>query len=421
MDYYFFSKKNVRDSSAAITEKNVVLCRSGMQIYRRFEIEGRGDLDMKGHDEEEFLEYRPPDVVVAAKDLMKNLPVTKEHPSSFVCPENWSSLAHGTTGSDIDVISLGEGEIGIESSIIFNTNDIYDYYVKGNKEVSLGYSCEKRWATEEEKEKYHCDIILTKITEVNHLAVTACGRGGSKVAILDSLLSGVKRMKSGLFFCLDRKHETKDSSKSFADTVYEALESCEGRDDKAVTDAFTKVMDSFSAAKDSPQKTKLMDVIEDCFTDIPKALKYKEEIYPLVNDAWVTITGESVADIRCALGITGETSDACHKTGDTDGRGKNTGEVADAEEDKKDEKMAEGKDEKSEEGKDEKKQVSDSELNAAVKAAVKEALQGMDSLVEEKVKKVLQIDSSGAQPFGGAVNSETTDVTNNLVTDLMLQ
>jgi len=187
---YFFDTKKVQDSSASVTEKNVILCRSGTQIYRRFEVEGRFDLDMEGHDEDSFIEYRPPDVVVDAKELMVNLPVTKEHPSSFVTPDNWSRLAHGTTGSEVDVVSLGDGEIGIETSIVFNTRDIYDYYVDGNKEVSLGYACEKRWATEEEKSKYGCDIILTKITEVNKLAVTSWGGGGRKGAILVSFFGG---------------------------------------------------------------------------------------------------------------------------------------------------------------------------------------------------------------------------------------
>lgn len=404
---YFFDTKKVQDSSASVTEKNVILCRSGTQIYRRFEVEGRFDLDMEGHDEDSFIEYRPPDVVVDAKELMVNLPVTKEHPSSFVTPDNWSRLAHGTTGSEVDVVSLGDGEIGIETSIVFNTRDIYDYYVDGNKEVSLGYACEKRWATEEEKSKYGCDIILTKITEVNHLAVTSCGRGGSKVAILDSFFRGLKKMRSGLFFYLDNKGKSADANSNFSDTLFSALESCNGKEEEAVKNSLSNVLDAFASAKDSEAKKHLSAMVEDCFTDIPKALAHKNEIVPIVNDAWINVSGESIKDIKDALSLSSPTTDG-----------------ASGNEEKKEKEKKEKEKKELDDGKGKSTvNVSDSNVEEVVKKAVMDAMaetkDSLRSLVQEEVKKVLQIDSSTE---GGSVATDSTqrEADLELVKDIML-
>lgn len=404
---YFFDNKKVQDSSASVTEKNVILCRSGTQLYRRFEVEGRFDLDMEGHDEDSFIEYRPPDVVVDAKELMVNLPVTKEHPSSFVTPDNWNRLAHGTTGSEVDVVSLGDGEIGIETSIVFNTRDIYDYYVDGNKEVSLGYACEKRWATEEEKNKYGCDIILTKITEVNHLAVTSCGRGGSKVAILDSFFRGLKKMRSGLFFYLDNKGKSADAHSNFSDTLFSALESCNGKEEEAVKNSLSNVLDAFASAKDSEAKKHLSAMVEDCFTDIPKALAHKNEIAPIVNDAWINISGESIKDIKDALSLSSPATDA-----------------ASGKEEKKEEEKMENEKKELDDGKGKSTvNVSDSNVEEVVKKAVMDAMaetkDSLRSLVQEEVKKVLQIDSSTE---GGSVVTDSTqrEADLELVKDIML-
>lgn len=399
---YFFTDRKVHDSSASVTEKNVILCRSGTQVYRRFEVDGRFDLDMEGHDEESFIEYRPPDVVVAAKELMVNLPVTKEHPSSFVTPDNWNRLAHGTTGSEVDVVSLGDGEIGIETTIVFNTRDIYNYYVDGNKEVSLGYSCEKRWATEEEKNKYGCDIILTKITEVNHLAVTSCGRGGNKVAIIDSFLRGLKRMRSGLFFYLDNKDKNKDAFSNFSELLFSALDSCNGKGEEEVKNSLANVLDAFASAKDSEAKEHLSAMVEDCFTDIPSALAKKEEIAPIVNDAWINVSGESMKDIKEALSLSSPSTDATtgkeeqkegEKMNHDDGKGKNTANVSDSN--------------------------VEEIVKKAVTSAMAEATDSFRSLVQEEVKKVLQIDSSTE---GGSVVTDSTqrEADLELVKDIML-
>ena len=60
-----------------IEEKEVILCRSGIQYYTREQLIASGfdlsELPVK----DSYAEYRPPAVVVKAKDLFKRLPLTK--------------------------------------------------------------------------------------------------------------------------------------------------------------------------------------------------------------------------------------------------------------------------------------------------------------------------------------------------------
>ena len=72
-----------------------------------------------------------------------------------------------------------EGEIGIKSDLTFFTRKLHEYYQE-NKDVSLGYTCKKHYVDNPDEVGY--DIILDDITEVNHLAITRAGRGGSQVS-----------------------------------------------------------------------------------------------------------------------------------------------------------------------------------------------------------------------------------------------
>lgn len=333
-----------------ITEKNVIMCRSGIQYYRDFELTESG-LDMKGHEAKKvYAEYRPASVVVKAKNLMKRLPITKEHPSEWVTPDNWSDLARGTTGESVDVVALDDGEIGIETSLIFNTNDIYNYYNDGNKEVSLGYTVTKRWATEEERKKYGADVMLTGITAVNHLAVTAAGRGGKSVAIIDSICGGIKQMRTGLFWFLGHKDKQADASFSFSKTVFDHLGAVKTGDTESLKKELGAVTDSIAFAKDSDDKTKLINMVQDCFENPEKAAAEKDAVSNVLDSCYISVSGSSVAEIQDAMSVkepaskkdAGADKECADKAGadkacgdkkeqeDTDGKGKNTVSVADS-------------------------------------------------------------------------------------------
>ena len=77
----------ISDSEAKpfIEQKDVILCRSGIQIYHKSELASFITEDNKPPVEKEwYKEYRPANVIVRAQDLFKSLPVTKEHPNVWV-------------------------------------------------------------------------------------------------------------------------------------------------------------------------------------------------------------------------------------------------------------------------------------------------------------------------------------------------
>jgi len=223
------------------------------------------------------------------------------------------------------------------------------------------------------------------------------------VAILDSFFRGLKKMRSGLFFYLDNKGKSADANSNFSDTLFSALESCNGKGEEAVKNSLSNVLDAFASTKDSEAKKHLSDMVEDCFTDIPKALAHKNEIAPIVNDAWINVSGESLKDIKEALSLSSPSTDATvagkeekkeeEKMEDSDGKGKSTANVSDSN--------------------------VEEIVKKAVTSAMAEATDSFRSLVQEEVKKVLQIDSSTE---GGSVSTDSTqrEADLDLIKDIML-
>ena len=123
-----FCKVTDSEASPFIEQKDVILCRSGIQVYHKSELASFITEDNKPPKEKEvYLEYRPASVVVKAQDLFKSLPVTKEHPDVWVNPDNFKDLAGGTLDKEISVVALdgeSEGEIGLKSNITFYTRDL---------------------------------------------------------------------------------------------------------------------------------------------------------------------------------------------------------------------------------------------------------------------------------------------------------
>ena len=296
-----FSK--VTDSSASphITQKDVIMCRSGIQYYHKSELQGFITEDNKPPKEKEwYKEYRPANVVVRAKELCKGLPVTCEHPNEWVTPDNFKELAGGVTDNEVDVVALegeAEGEIGLKSNITFFTRDLYDYY-KDNKEVSLGYTVEKHFVDNPEEVGY--DILLDVIKEVNHLAITKSGRGGSAVSVIDSIIGGMKPMRTGIWAWLKNKKQT-DSKTSFGKEVFEALRSCKGSSEEEQSKELKGIFDSCAELKDCPQKNTMLDMIRDCYDNREKALANEEELVTAFDSMYVSLSGDSLKEIVDAI------------------------------------------------------------------------------------------------------------------------
>ena len=279
-----------KDSGASpfITQKDVILCRSGIQLYHKSEVASFITEDNKPPVEKEwYKEYRPANVIVKAKDLFKSLPVTEEHPDVWVDSKNFKELVGGTLDKEIEVVALdgeAEGEIGLKSNITFYTDELYNYYLN-NKEVSVGYTCRKHFVPNPEEVGY--DIELDEITEVNHLAITRAGRGGSKVAVIDSIIGGIRPMRTGIFaFLKSKKQAVNDSNFSFGKTVLEAVKNSKGTTEEELAGEMKGVLDSMAILKDCEAKTKLMDVVKDCFDNKEMAVSEEAELTSTLDSMW---------------------------------------------------------------------------------------------------------------------------------------
>jgi hypothetical protein len=395
-------------------KKRVVLCRSGRQAYTNTEIAAWGLAPVL--DKDVYTVYRPAYALISAAPLMKNLPITREHPPEFINGDNWNLYSKGYTGSEVEIVGLGDGEVGVESTIFFSTSDIYNYYLDGNEEVSLGYRA--RYSVVENPEEVGYDIILDDIFEVNHLAVTKAGRGGPKVSVIDSLLGGLYQMKTGLLFLLKRKGKTQDAQKEFLDTFVSALKEATKLPSDKVQDALAPVIDSVTYLKDGKHKQLLVDMVTDCFNAPKAALENKDALLEVVEKTYKAAVQDSIDDVA---------------TVDEDGKGTGTANISDAgekdeekkgEEGKKDEegmkeeekkeeekeeekKGEEGMKEKEEENKKDDTPVSKDSIEAVIKTVLQKELSGIEGRLKELVAKEVKtsLGLSTDSRFSGAQDS----------------
>ncbi len=358
-----FGKCTDSDASPYITQKDVILCRSGIQLYHKSELQAFMQGDNKpAQDKEWYREYRPANVVVKAQDLCKALPVTKEHPDVWVTSKNWKDLAGGTTDNEVEIVSLDDeagGEIGIKSSLTFYDEELYNYYLD-NKEVSLGYTCKKHWVDNPDEVGY--DIILDEITEVNHLAITRSGRGGSKVAVIDSILGGMKPMRTGIFAFIKSKIQKDTAPSTFGQVVFTALKNSKGTTEEELAVEVKGVLDSCKILKDCKEKNTLMDVVRDCFDNKEDALANEEELTKTLDSMYVNISGDSLEEIvNVCVKLKGENKTES-KVEDTTNKDSDSDEKKDEENKDSDEKKdEENKDSDSDEKKDEENKDADSD------------------------------------------------------------
>ena len=350
-----FAKVTDSEASPFIEQKDVILCRSGIQLYSAKELESWITEDNQPPKLKNiYKEYRPANVIVKAKDLFKSLPVTKEHPEVWVNPDNWKELAGGVLDKEVEVVALegeSEGEIGLKSNITFFTNELHDYYLH-NKEVSVGYICKKHFVDNPDEVGY--DILLDEIVEVNHLAITRAGRGGSSVAIIDSIIGGLKPMRTGFFAFLTSKKNAvnKDSAPSFGKEVLEAVKNSKGSTEEELAGDMKGVLDSMSELKDCEAKDTLLDIVKDCFDNKDKVLANEADIVATLDSMWTEIRSDSLSEISKAFAKLGAKPEV------KESKTEDTSSATNKDSDESNEKSEEGKDKdseyntKSEEGKD---------------------------------------------------------------------
>ena len=386
---------DAKDSEAKpfIEQKDVILCRSGIQIYHKSELASFITEDNKPPVEKEwYKEYRPANVIVRAQDLFKSLPVTKEHPDVWVDSKNWKELVGGTLDKEVTVVALdgeAEGEIGLKSNITFYTDDLYNYYLD-NKEVSVGYTCKKHFVDNPEEVGY--DLILDEITEVNHLAITRAGRGGSSVAVIDSIIGGLRPMRTGIFAWIASKKQkaVNDSApSSFGKEVLEAVKNSKGTTEEELAGEMKGVLDSMSVLKDCEAKTKLVEVVKDCFDNKKMALENEEELTATLDSMWIDIHSDSLGEIAKAFAKLGKKPEEKTEPAVNDSE-KTEGEEKDSE-DKPEEGEEKDSADKPEEGEDEGNKNKDGCNKDSVPFATKDdILAVIDSQLEPMVMKAVK-------------------------------
>lgn len=387
-----------------IEQKNVILCRSGIQYYHKYEVESYITEDNKPPKEKEwYKEYRPANVVVRAKKLCGNLPVTKEHPIDFVDEYNWKELAGGVTGKEVIVEALegeSEGEIGLKSDITFYDKELYDYYLD-NKEVSLGYTCKKHFVDNPEEVGY--DIILDEIVTVNHVAITRAGRGGSSVSIIDTILGGLKQMKSNFFGALIAKKQT-DSKESFGTKVYNAVIKAKDEKDKELNSVF----DAINSFKDGEKKDNIIAVVKDAFENKEKLKGNEEEFKKTIDAMYASMCECSVEEM----------TKMCTSTKDSEDKKEEEKKEEDSEDKKEEEKKEEDSEDKEEkkekdsEDKEEKKEEGTKDSSPLNKEDILKLMtENLAPLVKDSVKEVLGIkDSKGYGGMPAGSGESTVDI-----------
>jgi len=173
----FFSKGEL-GSRRTITPEGFVVChdvpiaRIGQQIYAAFEVPV--EANMVG---EVFID-RPAEEVFREETVasFNGKPVTIEHPSEFVSPDNWKALAQGVAmnaraGQGID------GDVILADLLLTGRDAIKLVAEDGIREVSAGY--------EADYEQIEPGRGVQRNIIANHVALVAMGRCGSRCAIGD--------------------------------------------------------------------------------------------------------------------------------------------------------------------------------------------------------------------------------------------
>ena len=413
----------VTDSGAEpyIVQKDVILCRSGVQYYHKSELEGFITEDNKPAKEREwYREYRPANVVVKAKKLCSSLPVTKEHPDVWVNSKNWKELAGGTTDKEVEVVALdgeSEGEIGLKSTVTFYDEDLFKYYEDNNKEVSLGYTVKKHFVDNPDEVGY--DIILDEITEVNHLAITKSGRGGSSVAVIDTLLGGIKPMRTGIFAWLASKRQKDSASTSFGHKVFDALKNSKGTTEEELAKEMKGVLDSCSILKDCKEKETLINAVKDCFDHKEQALAEEKALTEQFDSMYVSISGDSLNEIISACQKLSSQTNVKLPTTDSEKPEEDKTEDSEKPEKGKEDKTEDS--EKPEEGKEDKTEEKDGcnkdslPLNKEdVANMIKDSLSDiLKPMVTEAVKECLGVkDNTKPEATGGVIDSLNKEASN---------
>jgi hypothetical protein len=176
--------------------KNVIIAKSGIYEYKLEEL-GKLGLSLPEDTRRDDIKniynvFRPALVLSESASKFTKLPLLLKtdyfnHPDDFNDQRNWNRYAIGWTGDNTTVQwDDVNKEVQLASTVNIVAQVGLDAYEKGIIQVSPGYYGTFAWqkGTTSKGEEY--DIIMTKISEADHLLVTTSGRGGEECRITDS-------------------------------------------------------------------------------------------------------------------------------------------------------------------------------------------------------------------------------------------
>ena len=326
----------VVDKKPYIEVKDAIVARSGIYNYSYDEIVARGHTPKV--KKAWYKELRPASVIVRSKDMFDLVPVpNKEHTDEYITPENFHTHVSGIVGGPIEVVALNDSqEIALKGRLAFFTKDAYEYYMAGNKETSADYESVSELVDNPEEVGY--DLLMTEIHFVNNVAITAHGRGGSKVRVQDNMpepnsidkITGRHSMGAlSRFLGFDK------SDKAFSAHVKDAIEKARTADAAGKEEALNGVMGMVSGFTESPAKQVLIGSVRDSFTDPEKYVGGWKEAAPFLDVLYARCQDTDVQ-------LVSEIKDAFDKKDDK-GDGKKKDEEDDDDKDGK-KKAAESKD-----------------------------------------------------------------------------
>lgn len=247
--------------------KKVAIARSGVYVYSAEALPGLGlsqPPEKKGKGT--FGVYRPATVLAKAKDKFTRLPVTLEHPPVLVNGNNFRDYAQGFTGDTASIEFLKDmNEVTINSTLTLMDNEAVNAYYRGIVEVSPGYIGVFDWEDGVSPNGDPYDIVMKDVKEVNHLALTRAGRGGSAACILDSREVGMKGRKSGLFYSIYKmmKGVTDSGEGSFTEKMSALISNRLHLSSEDIDKRVDELRTIVDYLPDSDDKYKLVRYVED--------------------------------------------------------------------------------------------------------------------------------------------------------------
>ena len=214
---------------------SVRVARTGIQLYTGDQVD-RPDMEI-------VRVYRPEEEVFSdvAMRSYAHRPVTVDHPSEPVSATNWKDLAVGQTGDEV----MRDGETVRVPMVLMDAAAI-NAVDAGKRELSMGYMAEIDWTDGVTPDGEPYDAIQRNL-RMNHLAIVAKARGGSKLKIGDDNPKGDSAMT--------------DFTKLVLDGITVNVPSSDAANVKAIFDAKDKEIAGATASLSDAQ-TKLADMTE---------------------------------------------------------------------------------------------------------------------------------------------------------------